>query len=166
MKCAILLLAALAAGPAAALEPSKLIPAACGVRHTLWLEHYSAQLYLPAGTAIEALSDPDTPKMLRIRVRNTLLMPPEIPRKWREALEPVLDAQAMKRLQDSYDGLQSGDTVVVTYQPQKGIALSINERTVATAGGHGAIDALLAAWADDAPLEEKLARTVSRNRCA
>jgi hypothetical protein len=166
MKRAILLLAALAAGPAAALEPSKLIPVACGVRHTLWLEHYSAQLYLPAGTAFEALSDPDKPKMLKMRVLNTFLMPPEIPRKWREALQPVLDAHAMKRLQDEYDGLQSGDTVVVTYQPQRGIALSINERAVASAGGHRAIDALLAAWADDAPLEKKLSATVSRNRCA
>jgi hypothetical protein len=72
----------------------------------------------------------------------------------------------MKRLEDGYGGLQSGDTVVVTYQPQQGIALAINERTVATAGGHDAIDALLAAWTGDAPLEAKLAGTVSRNRCA
>ena len=166
MKRAILLVAALTAGLAAALEPAKLIPAACGVRNTLWLEHYSARLYLPAGTSIEAVRDPGKPKMLRMRMLNTFLMPPEIPRKWREALQPVLDADAMKRLQDGYGDLQSGDTVEVTYQPQKGIALRINERTVAFAGGHGVIDALLAAWADDAPLERKLASTVSRNRCA
>ena len=166
MKRAILLMAALTAGPAAAIEPSKLLPAACGVRNTLGLEHYSAQLYLPADTSIDAVGNPDKPKMLKMRMLNTFLMPPEIPRKWRVALQPVLDADAMKRLEDGYGSLQSGDTVVVIYQPQQGIALTINERTVATAGGHGAIDALLAAWAGDAPLEAKLAGTVSRNRCA
>ncbi len=163
MKLA-LLLAAVFAGSAAAAEP--LAPAACGVRHTLWIEHYAAQLYLPAGASVMAVGDPAQPKMLRMHMLNTLLMPPAIPRKWRDALAPVLDGDAMKRLQDGYGSLQAGDTVVVTYQPQQGIAVRINEHTVATAQGHGAIDALLAAWADDAPVEKKLAGTASRNRCA
>jgi hypothetical protein len=162
-KFALFLLAAFAGGVAA--EP-RLTPAACGVRSTLWLEHYAAQLYVPAGASIVAVGDPGTPKMLRMRMLNTFLMPPEIPRKWRKALQPVLEEEAMKRLQDGYERLQSGDTVVVTYQPQQGIALSINERTVATAEGHAAIDALLAAWADDSPVEKKLAGTAARNRCA
>jgi hypothetical protein len=38
--------------------------------------------------------------------------------------------------------------------------------TVATAKGHAAIDALLAAWADDAPLAKKLAGAASTNSCA
>jgi hypothetical protein len=163
MKLAAALLAVLA-GTASAAPP--LAPAVCGVRQTLWIEHYSAQLYVPAGTSIAALGDPSQPKMLRLRMHNTLLMPPEIPRKWREALHPVLDPQAMKRLQAGYEELQNGDTVVVTYQPQKGIDLRINDRTIATARGHAAIDALLTAWAGDAPLERKLAGTASRNRCA
>ncbi|HEX6318118.1 MAG TPA: chalcone isomerase family protein [Burkholderiales bacterium] len=163
MKLSAVLLAVFAATASA--DPA-LQPAACGVRNTLWIQHYAARLYVPAGTSIEALSDPAKPKMLRMRMLNTFLMPPEIPRKWREALQPVLDPDAMKRLQAGYDGLRDGDSVVVTYQPQKGIALSINDRTVATAKGHAAIDALLAAWADDAPLEQKLAGTASRNRCA
>ena len=161
-KLICVLLAALAgtASAAPALEP-----AACGVRHTLWVEHYTAQLLIPAGASIEAVGDPAQPKVLRMRMLNTFLMPPEIPRKWREALQPVLDGDAMKRLQEGYGGLQEGDTVVVTYQPQKGLALSINDRTVATSQGHAAIDALLAAWAEDAPVEKKLAGTASRNRC-
>lgn len=143
-----------------------LAPAACGVRHTLWIEHYAAQLYVPAGASVMAVGDPEQPKMLRMRVLNTFLMPTDIPRKWRDALEPVLDGEAMKRLQVGYGGLQAGDTVVVTYQPQNGIALRINDRTVVSAEGHAAIDALLAAWADDAPVRKKLAGTASRNRCA
>ena len=165
MNRALVLLAFLA-GTAAAAEPQSLAPAACGVRNTLWIGHYTAQLYVPAGASITALSDPGKPKMLRMRMLNTFLMPPQIPRKWRDALEPVLDGDELKRLQDGYDGLQDGDTIVVTYQPQQGVALRINDRTVATARGHAAIDALLAVWADDAPVEKKLAGTASRNRCA
>jgi hypothetical protein len=163
MRLAFLVLAVFAGTASAAPD---LQPAACGVRHTLWIEHYSAQLYVPAGASIDAVGDPAQPKMLRMRVLNTLLMPPEIPRKWREALQPVLDGDAMKRLQSVYDGLQNGDTVVVSYQPRNGIALRVNDRTVASAQGHTAIDALLAAWAEDAPLEKKLAGTAARNRCA
>jgi hypothetical protein len=161
----VLVLLALVAAPAVA-APSALAPAACGVRNTLWIEHYSARLYLPKGSSVAAVSDPGMPKMLRMRMLNTFLMPPEIPRKWREALQPVLDGKALKRLQDGYGRLQSGDTVVVSYQPQKGISLSINERTLVSAEGHAAIDALLAAWAQDAPVEKKLAGTLARNRCA
>lgn len=171
MKLALLALAAALGGAAGApasgaLPGQPLQPAACGVRNTLWIGHYAAQLYVPPGHSIEALSDPRKPKMLRMRMLNTFLMPPEIPHKWREALQSVLDPDAMKRLQEGYERLQSGDTVEVTYQPQKGIEVSINDRTVATARGHEAIDALLAAWADDAPLPKKLAGTASRNRCA
>lgn len=161
-----LVLLAVAAGAAVAAEPPPLAPAACGVRNTLWVEHYSAQLYVPAGQSIAVVGDPAQPKMLRMRMLNTFLMPPEIPHKWRAALQPVLDGESMKRLQAGYGRLQSGDTVVVTYQPREGIALRINDRTLLTAKGHAAIDALLAAWADDAPVEKKLAGAASRNRCA
>jgi len=164
MKRAIFLLA-LVAGTAAA-EPAPLVPAACGVRQTLWIEHYAAQLHVPAGKTAAALHDPQQPKMLRMRILNSMLMPSDIPRRWRDALQPVLDAETMRRLRAGYRTLQEGDTVVVTYEPQRGVKLRINERTVADAKGHGAIDALLAAWAHNTPVEQKLAGTVSRNPCA
>jgi hypothetical protein len=163
MKIAIGAAACLAAAAAAA-QP--LEPAMCGVRNTLWVEHYRARLYLPKGASLEAVGDPAKPKVLRMQMLSTFLMPPEIPSKWREALQPVLDGETMKRLQESYGRLREGDTVVVSYQPRWGLALQVNERTVATLEGHRAIDALLAAWADDGPLQKKLARTASRNRCA
>ena len=163
-RALVVLLAFLPAAGAA--HAVALAPAVCGVRNTLWIEHYSAQLYVPAGQSIAAVGDPTQPTMLRMRMLSTFLMPPEIPHKWRDALQPVLDGESMKRLQNGYGGLQSGDTVVVTYQPQEGVALRINDRTLVTAKGHDAIDALLAAWAEDAPVEKKLAGTASRNRCA
>jgi hypothetical protein len=152
--------------PAAGASAVSLAPAACGVRNTLWIEHYTAQLFAPADASIAAVGDPRKPKMLSVRMLNTFLMPPEIPRKWRDALQPVLGGEAMKRLQDGYDGLREGDTVMVTYEPQHGVALRINDRTLVSANGHAAIDALLTAWADDAPVEKKLAGTAERNRCA
>jgi len=165
MKLAILVLAALAGVAAAAPRPP-LAPAACGVRNTLWIEHYSAQLFVPAGQSAAAIGDPAQPKMLRMRILNPLLMPPDIPSKWRHALEPVLDNETMERLRASYRSLQEGDTVVVDYEPQAGVALRINDRTVAAVAGHSPIDALLAAWTSGVPLEHKIAGTVSRNRCA
>jgi hypothetical protein len=160
----VLFLAAALAGTAAAAD---LEPAACGVRQTLWIEHYSAQLFVPPGkTALAAVADPAQPKMLRLRILNPQLMPPDIPAKWRKALAPALEGPTLERLRAVYRALEEGDTVVVAYEPGTGLALRVNERTVASAAGHAAIDALLAAWASGAPLEQKLAGTVSRNPCA
>lgn len=163
MKLALLLVFSALAGAAAA---APMVPAACGVRHTLWIEHYAAQLYVPVGQTAAVLGDAGQPKMLRMRILNSMLMPPDIPRKWQDALRPVLDEAAMARLRASYRALEGGDTVVVTYEPRRGVELRINDRLVASVVGHLAIDALLSAWAENQPLERKLAGTVSRNRCA
>jgi hypothetical protein len=165
MKLAILALAAFA-GAAAAAPSAPLAPAACGVRNTLWIEHYSAQLYVPAGKSAAAVGDPSQPKMLRMQIINPMLMPPDIPGKWRDALEPVLDGATMERLRATYRELQEGDTLEVDYEPQAGIALRVNDRTVAKVAGHAAIDALIAAWTSGVPFEKKIAGTVARNRCA
>ncbi len=163
MKLALFLAAAFAGSAAAA----ELRPAACGVRHTLWIEHYSAQLLLPPGkSALAAVGDPAQPKMLRMQILNPQLMPSDVPARWRKALASEIDAQTMTRLRQAYRALQGGDTIVVAYEPGSGVALRVNERTVASIAGHAAIDALLAEWAGGAPLEQKLAGAVSRNPCA
>jgi hypothetical protein len=163
MRLALFMVLCALAGPAAA---APLVPAVCGVRHTLWIEHYAAQLYVPAGQTAAALGDAAQPKMLRMRILNSMLMPPEIPRKWQDALRPVLDDAALARLHAGYRSLEGGDTVVVSYAPGAGVELRVNDRVIASVAGHQAIDALLQAWADDQPLERKLAGTVSRNPCA
>lgn len=163
LSCLFLLLAAPSAGAALA---DKLVPAACGVRHTLWFEHYAAQLYVAPGDPAAVLADPARPKMVRMRILNAFFMPPDIPKKWRGALQGAVDAGTMARLAQSYDALQRGDTVVVSYVPREGLSVRINDHLVAKEPGHAAIDALLQAWADDAPLAKKVAGTLRRHRCA
>lgn len=143
----------------------KLQPASCGVRHTLWIEHYAAELLVPEGQTVAVVTDSRQPKALRMRVLNTTLMPPEIPDKWREALAPVVDPPALAQLRAVYQSLRTGDLVLVTYEPDQGVTVRVNGRAVLSAAGHRAIDALVDAWAHDMPAGKKLARTAAENRC-
>lgn len=146
------------------LGEQKLVPASCGVRRTLWIEHYAAQLYVPAGN-VDTIVDPGQPKALRIRILNSVLMPGDIPGRWHDALEPVLGPGAMAALRATYEALGSGDVVVVMYEPGRGVTLQANGRVVAQHAGHRAIDALLGAWAAEMPPGEKLKRTAVNNPC-
>ncbi len=143
----------------------KLIPASCGVRRTLWIEHYRAELFVPAGDTVAAVGDPGQPKALRLRILNALLMPRDIPGRWRAALVPVIAAEAMARLRAAYGGLRTDDLVEVTYLPRDGLTLSVNGRPVVQVPGHRAIDALLQAWAVETPAREKLQRAAMNNPC-
>lgn len=162
-----LLAALLLASAAAAAEGQRMVPAACGVRATLWIEHYTAELFVPPGRPpAAALADPSQPKALRMQITNAKLMPRDVPRRWREALQPALGEETMKRLRDGYHRLESGDTVEVSYAPGRGVTLRLNEQQVLSAAGHAVIEAIIGAWANDAPFEKKLAGTLARNPCA
>jgi hypothetical protein len=143
----------------------KLIPASCGVRRTLWIEHYRAELFVPAGDTVAAVGDPGQPKALRLRILNALLMPRDIPGRWRKALEPVIAAGAMAQLRAAYDGLRTDDLVEVTYLPRHGLTLSVNGRPAVQVPGHRAIDALLHAWALEMPAREKLQQAAMNHPC-
>lgn len=150
----------------AAAEPVKLVPAACGVRHTLWIEHYAAQLYVPQGESMAAVGNPGEPKLLRLRILNAFFMPVDIPKRWRNAIAPVLDQPTIKRLAQAYEELESGDELTLAYAPAEGVELRINGRKVAQVNGHAVIDALIQTWARDEHPAEKLARAKERHPCA
>lgn len=137
----------------------------CGVRQTLWIRHYAAELFVRAGEGAAALVDPSQPKLLRMRIVNAQFMPSEIPRRWRKALQPVLDAATMARVRAGYRALEGGDVVFIGYHAGSGVTLKLNGRLLAQVPGHGAIDALLQAWAADTPAQEKLRATIARNPC-
>jgi hypothetical protein len=159
--------AQLAATQIARANEALLEPASCAVHQTLWVQHYAAQLFLAPGKPPTALADPRQPKLLRIRIINPALLPPQIPAQWRHALAPVLGVEMMARLQAVYEGLRPGDVVVVAYEPTSGVSLHANDRLLAHAPGHSAIEALLAAWAQEGlPLTEQLKRATARNPCA
>jgi hypothetical protein len=143
----------------------KLVPASCSVRQTLWIEHYEAHLLLPPGTSVAAVGDPSKAKALRMHVMNPKFMPAEIPSRWRDALDGVVEPQTMARLRDAYKSLGRGDTVLVAYAPGQGVQLQVNDKPIGQVQGHAAVDALLKTWADKEPPVKKLHDTASRNPC-
>jgi len=143
----------------------KLVPASCAVRQTLWIEHYEAQLLLPPGTGVAAVGDPSKAKALRMQVMNPRFMPADIPSRWREALDGVVEPRTMARLRDAYRNLGRGDTVLVAYAPGQGVQLHVNDKSIGQVQGHAAVDALLKTWAEDEPPVKKLHDTAARNPC-
>lgn len=161
----VFVLATAAAAPAPIeLGTYRLAPSSCGVRDTLWIEHYATRLYLP-GDDPAALTEPQAPKALHVLILNPWFMPAEIPRRWRKALEPVLEPQDMARLREAYRALKPEDLILASYLPDEGLVLSINGEEIAAAKGHAAIDALLDAWAREKSAEAKLRRAIANNPC-
>ena len=143
-----------------------LAAASCGVRQTLWIEHYTAVLYLPRRAAPqEELIDPLSPKLLEITIVDTRFLPRDIPRKWREPIERHLDAQGRARAQAAYNGLAAGDRLTLAYAADQGVTFKVNGRLVAKSAGHSLVDDILATWADDEPMRTKLRRTMAKNVC-
>ena len=144
----------------------ELAAASCGVRKTLWMEHYSAVLYLPKRAAAQdELASPAAPKRLEMTIIDPRFLPRDIPRKWREPIEKHLDAASAARATAAYRSLKRGDRLTLAYAADQGVTFRINERPVARSAGHGLVDAILFTWADEEPLREKLRRTLTRNVC-
>jgi hypothetical protein len=144
----------------------QLAAASCGVRKTLWLEHYSAILYLPKRAAAqEELASPAAPKALEMTIIDPRFLPRDIPRKWREPIEKHLDAAAAARATEAYRSLKRGDRLALAYATDQGVTMRINDRLVARSQGHGLVEAILVTWADEEPMREKLRRTMARNAC-
>ncbi len=165
-------LIAIAAASAMALPPSlrlgneTLAAASCAKRETLWIDHYVAALYVPPGQPAEmSLQDATRAKALEIQLLSRKLMPAELPRKYRRALEATLDPAAMGRVRAAYRLLQNGDVITVTYLPGPGVSLRVNGDLIASAGDHRVIDAVLVAWAGDRPLNPQLRATLAKHPC-
>jgi len=136
------------------------------VRQTLWIEHYSTVLYLPRrAPAQEEMVSPLAPKVLEMAIIDPRFLPRDIPRKWREPIEKHLDRGATERATAAYRSLLAGDRLTLSYAPDQGVTLRINDRLVAQSAGHGLVDAILETWADDEPMRKKLQRVIARNAC-
>lgn len=143
-----------------------LAAASCGVRQTLWIEHYTAVLYLPRrAPPQEEMVDPRAPKLLEMTIVDTRFLPRDIPRKWREPIERHLDADGRARAQAAYNGLVAGDRLTLAYAADQGVIFNVNGRLVAKSRGHLLVDDILATWADDEPMRQKLRRIIARNTC-
>lgn len=137
----------------------------CGVRDSLWIEHYVAAVYVPRGGSLDAVRDAQQAKAVTLHVIEDRYLPDEIPEKWRPALERSLPKAAMGRVRAAYRGLRDGDVVTILYTPRDGLMLSVNDRLYVQGRGHTVIEAILAAWAEDEPLTTKLRRMTEKHAC-
>ena len=143
----------------------RLVPVSCGVRDTLWIEHYAAALYLQRGVPLSAVRDAKRPAAVMLRMIDTRYMPESIPQKWLEALERTVAPSPLARLRTAYRRLADGDRVLIEYQPRRGVTMRVNGRTVIRAPGHSAVRAILDAWAGRDDISGKLARLRLEHPC-
>jgi hypothetical protein len=137
----------------------------CGIRDTLWIDHYVAALYVPPRTSVQAVEDPGQAKAVRIRILDRRWLPRELPRKWSAALQAGLPEEPLQRVRAAYAALALGDDVEITYAPHRGTEMRVNGSLITRASGHGVIDALLATWAGREAVAAKLARVAARHPC-
>jgi len=143
-----------------------LAAASCGLRETLWIDHYAATLYVrPGDTAEAALLDPRRAKALEIRLLNRSFMPAEFPRKYRRALETALDDVTMTRLSAAYHELRSGDIITIAYLPGRGVSLSVNRELIAATPTHRVVESILFTWANGKPLDQHLRAMLAKHPC-
>jgi len=104
--------------------------ASCGVRDTLWIDHYVAGLYLPKGDSPQAVKDERRAKAVRLKVVNARYLPEHIPEKWRGALNAELADEPMLQVRRAYDRIQDGDVIMFTLVPQRGVTMTVNGRVI------------------------------------
>ena len=139
--------------------------ASCGVRDTLWMDHYAAGLYLPPGASVHAVRDPGQPKAVRMKVIDARHFPDDIPEKWRHVLQRELQADPMSRVREAYGRLADDDVVTVSYAPQQGVAMRVNREVIAKGLDHAVIAGMLDAWAEHDPISQKLHRLALEHPC-
>jgi len=143
-----------------------LVAASCATRQTLGLSHYTATLYVRAGdSAPLALLDPSHSKALEIGLLSRAFMPPEMPRKYRRALESVLDEATMAQLRAAYRELRPGDAVTFSYLPSRGVSVRVNGMAVAPSPDHQVVETVLSAWANGKPLDQHLRAMLAKHPC-
>lgn len=137
----------------------------CGVRDTMWIDHYVTGLYVAPGGSALAARDPSAPKAVLLKIVQARFLPARIPEKWRAALQRELEREPMARVRRAYSGLADGDVVTFAYLPDDGVTMSVNGHAVIRTPGHGVIDSILDAWAEKDPISGRLQRLVFSNPC-
>ncbi|HSD43650.1 MAG TPA: chalcone isomerase family protein [Burkholderiales bacterium] len=158
-------LAGVPLAPQMELDGRAVVLSSCGIRDTLWIEHYVAALYVPPGASAQAVSDPAQPKAVRIHILERRWLPREVPRKWLSALQLALADDPLRRVRGAYSTLADGDEILIAYVPQHGTDMRVNGSIVTHAVGHGVIDSLLRTWAGREPVAGKLDRLASTHPC-
>ena len=140
--------------------------ASCGVRDTLWVEHYVAAVYLPPhAPRVSTMLDPEQPMAILLHVTSTSMLPEQVPEQWREPLRKELRDEPLSKVREAYSGLSAGDRVRLDYSPKDRVVLSVNDTVITRDASRSLIDSLLRNWAGEDPLSGKLQRLLQKHPC-
>lgn len=92
-------------------------------------------------------------------------MPPEMPRKYRRALDGVLDDAALIQVRAAYRDLRAGDAVTIVYLPRRGVSVRVNGAVIATSPDHRVVESVLATWANGKPVGQHLRTVLAKHPC-
>lgn len=113
-------------------------------REELLIDLYKVTLYLPdrhAGAAhatrMDHVTRDSVPKAFLVEITYDGNVPNEIPESWSEELLPPLPAHKDKVMRQTYEGLKTGDKLLITYRPGEGTSLKLNGETFLSDPGSG-----------------------------
>lgn len=168
LGCAILLLAWLPSGSTAQtpLHPSSLDVNGAplekigeAVRSFLLgqEEAYGVALYVDGSSVdVARLASADTPKALRLVVRQKDEIRPRIALDWKRELLPRVEPGVATHLQGTFAPLRHGDVVLIEYAPRKGTTVRVNSAVAVSGADHDLMLAFLDHWLGQNPVSEDL----------
>jgi hypothetical protein len=176
-----LLLGAVAAGPQRAeaaevagerlprsllADGQQLALAGCAPRQVLWKDIYALGLYLPGpGTTADRLRDPATAKAALVKVAYEGEVPDEPPQEWEEQLRQAASEEVVQTFRRHYRTVEPGDAITITYTPERGTTIQLNDEPIISEPGHQLMDALLGMWVGRNPVSEGMRDELLAGSC-
>lgn len=121
------------------------------------LDLYSVELYVAEPMSDpQRILEPGVPKAIRVTVRYGGTIPGDLPSHWRDRIAPYLTQEQMQQVKHTFASLGKGDTVWITYAPERGSRLLHDGREVVATGGAGVVSSLLAMWIGPQPVSDSL----------
>ncbi len=129
-----------------------------GTRSKLFVvDLYSVALYLPRRLVeVRRIWDPDVPKALSVEILYGGSLPDKIPKSWRQELLPSLTFEQKDAVAEAWAALSAGDTVRVTYAPESGTSIFVDNRLVLTDQDDTLMRSFLDLWVGKSPVSKEL----------
>lgn len=119
------------------------------------IELYRIGLYLPSQTSSSSDLRADVPKALRLDALHDTRSD-RLPESWRDELTPVLLPAEMQVLRAAYAGLRKGDIVTISYVPNRGSRITIDDVVLLQADGRELMHAFLDQWLGQDPVSDEI----------
>lgn len=116
----------------------------CGMREFVFANLYAAALYAPtAPKSRSELAGAATPKAVLIKVTYDGNVPNKVPDAWRTQFNEQAKQETVRALAGLYEDLKAGDTVTITFVPDKGTTITHNGRAVVAQSSDRPMTAIL-----------------------